>query len=504
MIIQQPTKNSILALALGCLMPLAFAPFHVWPIAIMAVTGLIYLWQIKQTKKQIFLMGFYFGLGYFGLGMHWVYFSLHNFGNAAPIVAGLITVLLIAWQALYIGLLGLAYYQVKKAFSSQTAFLLLPLLWFTMEWLKGFVLTGFPWLSIGYSHLDSPLFILAPWLGSYGLSAVSVALSIVLYLVIRHFVISNSINTNKSVVFSFLTVLLVLMLVAQKEQTQALATALKISQVQGNIAQHIKWQASKRQEIFNIYWQKTAQHWDSDLIIWPETAVPSRSEFIEESVILPMSMLAVEHESNILFGVIVSDLAKKHYFNSMLLVGEHQGLYHKRHLVPFGEYMPMRWLLDFVDQFIQIPMSDMQAGDDEQKLMSINGVNLGVSICYEDVFSRDVNLDLPEANILINTSNDAWFGDSLAPHQHLQIAQMRALETGRPMVRSTNTGITAFIDHKGQIVKKTSQFKVATLTADVFGRTGETFFVSTQPYQWLIVMLVILTVVFGQVKRKFS
>jgi len=478
-------------------MPLAFAPFQFWFISVASIAALIYLWQTSSSSRQSFLVGWFFGLGYFAAGIYWVYISLHDFGNATPLVATLITVLLICWQGLYIGLLGLAVQCIKSAFSIRATYLLLPPLWFSMEWLKGIVITGFPWLSVGYSHLDSPLAPIAPWIGTYGLSALSVALSIVLLIVL-----TRTIKIHALVIAIFVSLLLVLSVLSKNEQTQALSKAITISQVQGNIEQHIKWQADKRQEIFNVYWQQTQQHWDSDLIVWPETAVPGKTELIEESVLLPMSMLATENGASILFGVVVSDLAKSRYFNSMLMVGDNQGIYSKRHLVPFGEYMPMRWLLNFVNQFIRIPMSDMQVGDDKQTLMSVNGVKLGVSICYEDVFSRDINLDLPEANILINTSNDAWFGDSLAPHQHLQIAQMRALETGRPMVRSTNTGITAFIDYKGRITQKTSQFKVETITQDIIGRTGETFYVLIQPYQWIIVLFMALVLIFSEIKRK--
>ncbi len=499
MIIQSSFKRNALAVIFGGVMPLAFAPFHYWWISIVAITGLLYLWQVCQQKKQAFLTGFYFGLGYFGVGIHWVYYSLHDFGNALPIVAALITILLICWQAMYIGLLGFVYQVIKNNYSASTCFLLLPILWFCMEWLKGIVITGLPWLSVGYSQIDSPLASFAPWVGSYGLSALSVSLSIVLYLLL-----TKELKEHVRVIAGFVIVFIALTIAAQTEQTQAMDKSLTISQVQGNIAQDIKWQADKRQDIFNVYWQQTLQNWDSDLIVWPETAVPGRSELIEESVLLPMSMLAAENETNILFGVVVSDLARSHYFNSMLMVGENQGIYNKRHLVPFGEYMPMRWLLDFVNQFIRIPMSDMQVGDDQQKLMMVKDVKLGVSICYEDVFSRDINLDLPDANILINTSNDAWFGDSLAPHQHLQIAQMRALETGRPMVRSTNTGITAFIDYKGNITQKTDQFKVTTITQKVTGRTGQTFFVTAQPYQWLVLLIVAFVLLYSKVKVKGS
>lgn len=489
------TKFSSLALILGALMPLAFAPFHYWFISIISLAGLILIWDKCHTKKQVFFVGWLYGLGYFGVGISWVYISLHEFGNALPVVAALITILLIFWQALYIGLLALVYRRLRLNSSSHLAYLLLPLLWFSMEWLKGIVLTGLPWLSVGYSFIDSPFANFAPWVGVYGLSVVVVFLSIVLVLLAN-----KTLVKNKNLIGIYTAIIIVLFVLTQIEQTKPLSESLQITQIQGNIPQKIKWDRSKRQFILDTYWQETKKHWESDLIVWPETAVPGKSELIEESVLLPMSMVAAEQETNVLFGVLVSNLAKREYYNSMLMVGENQGLYNKRHLVPFGEYMPLRWLLDFMNQFIQIPMSDMKVGEAEQPLMTVNGINLGVSICYEDVFSRDINQDLPEANILINTSNDAWFGDSLAPHQHLQIAQMRALETGRPMVRSTNTGITAFIDHKGKITQQTDQFKVESITSNVTGRTGQTFFVFIQPYQWILVLLIMAFVAFAFIK----
>ncbi len=494
---QNPIKQYAIALALGSSMPLAFAPFNFWWLSILAISGLIFLWQTELTKKQTFLIGLLFGLGYFGFGLYWVYLSLHDFGNASVLVAVSITALLIVWQACYIGVLGLVFHQFKKQYSLSIALLLMPMLWFSMEWLKGIVLTGFPWLSVGYAHINSPLSIYAPWIGVYGLGAISIVMSLVLVIVLK-----RNIKTNRAVILIAVSIILLMPVFSQIEQTTPLDKSLKVTQIQGNIAQQIKWQQDKRQQILEVYWDQTKLYWGSDLIVWPETAIPGKSELIEESVLLPMSMIAAENETNLLVGVIMSDLAKSRYFNSMLMVGENQGVYHKRHLVPFGEYMPMRWLLEFMNKFIQIPMSDMQAGDLEQPLMTIDDVKLGVSICYENVFSRDINRDLPEANILINTSNDAWFGDSLAPHQHLQIAQMRSLETGRPMVRSTNTGISAFINHKGEVTQQTDQFKVQVITADVIGRTGKTAFISFQPYQWVAVLGIFLIWLYSLLQGK--
>jgi len=457
----------ILAALLGSLMPLAFAPFSIWPLGILLPALLIGYLDALHSWRRVFLISWFFGLGYFGFGVYWVYNSLHDFGNAAPAIAGALAALMIACMALFPALTLLSWKFIQRHLSQRSIWLL-PILWFAFEWLKGWFLTGLPWLSIGYSQIDSPLNGLAPLIGVYGLSAVCILVAVALVQALK----------NRKYIY-LLVVLLVpglAMSLQGIDWTEPQATPLKITIVQGNIPQEIKWQYDQRQNIFNIYWRETTQNWDSDLIVWPETAIPGRSENIEESVLMPMAIAATEQDSSILTGVVVTESENNIFYNSMLLLGENQGVYHKRHLVMFGEYYPLRWLLDFMRNFINIPYSDLTPGPREQPPMSINGTQLGVSICFEDVFSRDIMPALPDAGLLVNASNDAWFGDSLAPHQHLEIAQMRALETGRPMVRSTNTGVSAFIDYRGRIIESSEQFKAQSITRDIVGRTGVTPF----------------------------
>ena len=392
--------------------------------------------------KRLFLHGWLFGNGYFGVGIYWTYNSLHDFGQAPPVVAVLIAALLAVYLAIFPGFILCAWQWSKRQIGSR-AIWLLPLFWFAFEWLKGWFLTGMPWLSLGYAYTDSPLSGFAPLIGVYGISGLSVLISIALIKVFR--------QKQYAAISIILLIPAIGFLLQSIDWTRVEGDPLKVTMVQGNIPQEIKWQYDQRQNIFNTYWRETREHWDSDLIVWPETALPGRSERIEKSILTPIAKKAIEQGSHILTGVIASDSANKRFYNSMVLLGEKQGSYHKRHLVVFGEYYPLRWLLDFLRSWINIPYSDLTPGPDDQALMSVKGIKLGLSICFENVFSRDIMRDLPEANILVNTSNDAWFGDSLAPHQHLQMAQMRAAETGRPMVRSTNTGISAFIDAKGRI-----------------------------------------------------
>ena len=480
----------ILAALLGSTMPIAFAPLSIWPLGILLPALLIVLADTQHSLRRVILIGWVFGLGYFGFGVYWLYNSLHDFGNASPPMAAALAALMIICISLFPALTLVSWKLAQRVLGQWTIWLL-PLLWFAFEWLKGWILTGFPWLSLGYSQVDSPLHGFAPFIGVYGLSAVCVLLSVALIRVVR----------NRQYLHIGLVVLIpgLAISIQNIDWTEPQSTPLRVTIVQGNIPQEIKWQYDQRQNIFDIYWRETNKNWDSDLIVWPETAIPGRSENIEQSVLIPMSIAATQQGSSILTGVVVSESEKNIFYNSMLLLGSNQGAYHKRHLVMFGEYYPLRWLLDFMRSFIDIPYSDLTSGSRNQPLMSVNETRLGVSICFENVFSRDIMTALPEANLLVNASNDAWFGDSLAPHQHLQIAQMRALETGRPMVRSTNTGISAFIDYRGRIIESTEQFNTQSITREMLGRMGVTpfyYFAQVQGLLAALILVVLLIFVF--------
>jgi len=452
---------------LGALLPLAFAPHSVWPLAILIPALLLSLVQSSQSQRSIFLAGLAFGLGYFGFGVYWIYNSLHDFGMAPPVVAGGITGLLVVVLALFPALLFAFWHYARQRFG-EICLWLLPLFWFGMEWLKGWFATGLPWLSLGYSQTDSPLAGYAPLVGVYGIGALCMLMAVALFLLLR--------DKRYSMLAILLLIPLAGWLLQQLEWTEAQPKSLTVTMVQGNIPQEVKWQYDQRQNIFNTYWRETGRHWDSDLIIWPETALPGQSEDIEQSVLGPLQESAVENNATLMTGLVVSESERKRFYNSVVMLGAERGYYHKRHLVLFGEYYPMRWLLDLFSGLISIPYSDLTAGPREQPLMQVDGHALGVSICFEDVFSREILRALPGANLLINVSNDAWFGNSSAPHQHLQIAQMRALETERVMIRSTNTGVSAFIDHKGKVLAQTRQFETGSVTEVVQGRSGTTPF----------------------------
>ena len=483
----------------GALMPLSFAPFGIWPLVIILPAVLLVLVDSRDTNKQVVLTGFSFGLGYFGLGVYWVYNSLHDFGMASPVVAGAITALLIVFLSIFPALTLLSWQSVQRRIGQRSIWIV-PILWFTFEWFRGWVLTGMPWLSLGYALGESPLAGFAPLIGVYGLSAIGVLVSIALIQVIQY----KAYRFTSLIVIVFATGLSLQPI----EWTEQQSKSLDVTIVQGNIPQKMKWQLDQRQAIVNTYWQETQQYWSSDLIVWPETALPGQSENIQQSILSPLSKAASEKDSYILTGLLVSDKANRKVHNSMMMLGgnldANEAVYHKRHLVLFGEYYPLRWLLDLMSHLINIPFSDLQSGPDDQPLMAVNGLFLGVSICFENAFSRDIMLAIPQANLLVNASNDAWFGDSLAPHQHLQMAQLRSLETGRAMVRSTNTGVSAFIDFKGRIIQQTEQFKTVSITQTMNGRTGITpFYYFAKVQHWIAgLILIVLSIGWFKARRE--
>ncbi len=474
------------SLVLGCLLPLAFAPFDWWPLAILIPALLLWNVDVDWWPRSLMLSGWLFGVGYFGFGVYWVYNSLHDFGQAPPSVAAAITGLLVVYLALAPALVLLCQGWSKRRLGAASLWLL-PFFWFGFEWFKGWFLTGMPWLSLGYAHTDSPLSGFAPLIGVYGIGALSLLMSVAFYIALR--------ERRFAWLGVVLAVPLAGWLLQQVDWTEPMERRLEVTMVQGNIPQEVKWRYDQRQNIFNTYWRETSRHWDSDLIIWPETALPGRSEDIEQTVLRPVQEMVRRQGSALMTGLVVSEKANDHFYNSVALLGETRTYYHKRHLVLFGEYYPMRWLLDLMSGVISIPYSDLTAGPAEQPEMRVDGLVLGVSICFEDAFSRDIMLALPSANLLVNLSNDAWFGNSTAPHQHLQIARMRALESERAMLRSTNTGVSAFIDHNGSIIAQTRQFQTESITAVVEGRRGATPFYYFARVQGFIALLPFLLAV---------
>lgn len=459
---------------------LAFAPFYLWPLAILCPALLIWLLRGEELPRRLFWNGWLFGVGYFGCGVYWIYNSLHDFGNAPPVFAALLTALLAIYLAVMPGVALLCWRYARDMLGPAAIWLLAPI-WFGLEWFKGWFLTGMPWLSLGYSQTPSPLAGFAPLIGVYGIGALCVLMAVCLIVAIE--------RRRVAPMLLLLALPLAGHLLQKVDWSEAMQRPLKVTMVQGNIPQQLKWRSDQYGNIFNTYWRETMRHDDSDLVVWPETALPGHSQQIATTLLPMMQEAALQRDMAILSGLIYAEPGMDDFYNSVMLFGAEQAVYHKRHLVVFGEYYPLRWLLDLFRGLVNIPYSDLAHGPDEQAPMRVDGYVLGVSICWEDVFSRDILLDLPRANLLVNVSNDAWFGNSTAPHQHMQIAQMRSLESERVMIRATNTGISAFIDHKGRVLGVSEQFRTEAISETVYGRRGATPFYFFASLQWLFALL---------------
>jgi len=458
-----------LALLGGALLPLAFAPFD-WPyLAILSLLLLFRSW-LDASPARAFVRGYLFGLGQYGFGVSWIYVSLHDYGGADTVTATGLTALFVMFLALYPALAGFLARRFSASASLTVKFLLLfPSIWVLVEWFRGWFLTGFPWLQVGYSQVATPLGAIAPLAGVYGVSLTVAALAGLLLFAFY--------GRRYQPILMIVGVFALCAGLGRIQWTQSAGEPFKASLLQGNVPQNVKWQPAFQQATLDLYTEMTRQHWDSRLIIWPETAVPAFYHQVKDTYFAKLQREAVRNNADLLIGIPVLELPSENYYNAIVGVGSHSGAYFKRHLVPFGEFLPLRPVLGFVLDLLEIPLSDFSRGGDGQEPLVAAGYPLAASICYEDIFGQESLADLPRAAYLVNVTNDAWFGDSVAPHQHLQMARTRARETGRYMLRATNTGVTAVISPDGKIVKQAPLFQKAAITAEIEPMRGATGYV---------------------------
>jgi apolipoprotein N-acyltransferase len=337
--------------------------------------------------------------------------------------------------------------------------LFLPALFTTTEWIRSFIFTGFPWLSYGYSQTYvSPLSGYLPIIGVHGVTFFMLLSVIVCYKIIVT-------KQNMSRLLFILIIIIIWFggfLLKKIKWTHPQGEPISISLIQGNISQDKKWDNAYIKESFNKY-LKMIENSSASLIILPETSIPVLQQNIPNQFLERLIQHAKNNNGDILYGVIEKD--DEEYFNSAISVGVNGNQkYQKYHLVPFGEFIPFKTIMQYVyENWLDIPFNDISRGSKNQKPLTIDGNKIAINICYEDVFGTEIVKPLPEANILVNLSNDAWYGESIASQQHLQISQARAIETGRMMVRATNTGATAIINTDGKLIKQFPLFKEGSL-----------------------------------------
>lgn len=465
----------------------AFAPYSMSLLTLVAPALLLAAWHGASPARAAW-RGFLFGLGLFGTGVHWLYYSLHDFGGAAPLFAALVTVALVLYLSLFPAALGWLLQRLAPQPGAIRFCAVFPALWIVLEWLRERLLTGFPWLNLGYGQIDGPL---AGWLPVVGVLGVGGLLALGAGCV------ANAVHgpawKRVAGACMLLTILVVGTVLYDRAWTKTIGDRLDVALAQGNIPQDQKWLSEQRLTTLSLYRDLTVAAPPKDLIVWPETAVPALRfqvlPFLER-----MAEEVAHRRGELLYGVATYDPVDGGLYNSVGVAGNPAATYHKHHLVPFGEYLPLRDLLQFFRDYVRIPMSDFSAGGPDQPPLEVGKLRVGVSICYEAAFGEQIRASLPTAELLVNVSNDAWFGESLAPHQHLEIARARAAETGRAMLRATNTGISAVIDQRGRILGRTGQFESAMLEGEVFRREGSTPYVRHGQLPVLALALAVLVV----------
>lgn len=464
-----PRRRLLAALVAGALVPFAFAPFGLFPLAVLLPAVLFFLW-LDTTPREAARLGFVFGLGMFGVGVSWIYFSLHDFGNMPAPLAAMMVLLLVTFLAGYPALLGALQARVASRGLRLVAFL--PAAWVLLEWMRGWILTGFPWLSLGYSQIASPLAGLAPVAGVYGVGY-AVVLSAALFV--------QALRAPGPVRYLLPLVMLWLgaFALGRVQWVEPVDGPIRASLVQANVPIEIKWQPQWRNRIIELYTRLTLENKESQLIVWPETAVPGYLHELDTGDLVELRRQLAGRDPAVLFGVVERIAGNPHprMYNSVASLAAQPGVYRKQHLVPFGEFLPLSDVLSWLLNYLHIPMSNFNAWGTPQPPLRAAGQKVAVSICYEDVFGEEIIRGLPAATLLVNVSEDAWFGDSLAPHQHLEMARMRAVEGGRTMLRATNTGVSAIIDHRGRVITAAPQFKTEVVSASVQPMRGATPYV---------------------------
>lgn len=436
-------------------MTLAYSPFDLWPIALICLAKLAFFLNTEKSAKAAAWTGFYFGLGWFGVGISWVHIAIADFGGLPLVFSLLLMLLLVAYLALFPALAGYLNHKWNKYLG---AFALIPA-WLIAETLRGWLLSGFPWLSVGYSQLQGPLASFAPVFGEFGIQFVVLLLA------------SATLFNYRAALFTFVTVVFSALLLQQVTWYESQNDTIKLALVQGNIEQSIKWQPDNELPTMKKYLELTTRYFEkSDLIIWPEAAVP-RLEILANDFLTEMDMLASSSNTAIVTGLVDYQPETNFAFNNLVVLGKKNqedefghykylssNRYAKHHLLPIGEYVPFESVLRKLAPIFDLPMSSFSRGTYQQDNLVANGINLSPAICFEIAFPEQIRANLyPDSQFILTVSNDAWFGHSHGPWQHLQIAQMRALEFAMPVIRATNNGVTAVVDSSGDIVAQLPQ-----------------------------------------------
>jgi len=496
-------RAHIVAVISGALLPLSLAPWDFWPVAI-ASCALLATLLYKQTAQQCFWRSFWFAFGVFGVGTSWVYVSIHHYGHApvplALLLTGLFVALMATITAVPFTLQGLAIKGSRFNTSSAMMLVTFPAIWALNEWWRSWILTGFPWLWLGYGHLDSPLTGLIPITGALGIGWVIALCGATVFSLFN-----SAKKTPALISTAVLGVLFAGGITFKNHQwTEPTGESINVGMVQPAVPQLQRWNPNFLDSIITNNLQLTEPLWDNDLIIWPESSIPALMHNVS-ATLQDIDLQGKSTNTTLIAGIPRYDFVNQHYYNQVLQIGSSHGNYTKQHLVPFGEFLPFESLLRGLIDFFDLPMSTFVSGSVDQPALEVNGHKIGTAICYEIIYPELVRQVSADAEVLLTVSNDTWFGGSLGPLQHMEMAQTRALELNKPLMRATNDGITAFVDSQGHIQSQLPQFKQGVLSGKIYLFQGETPFAKFG--QWPILLLsfmALLTAGFRYSKRAES
>jgi apolipoprotein N-acyltransferase len=457
-----------LAAAAGVATSFAFAPRGLWPLAIAGPALLFHHWR-DAAPRQAAKSGFAFGAALFAAGTWWIYTAVHDFGQAPVWLAVFLLAALVAIKGAYSALLGWIVARPAGAAPAARLLLLAPAGWTLMEWLRGWLFTGFPWLQLGSAHSDSALAALAPLGGVHLLTLVNALSAGALMLML-----SGPWRRRALAAACLVLPWAAAVALAGREWTEEKGPPFPVALVQGAIPQDEKWQADHRAETLERYRALNREALGARIVVWPESAIPMLAHDAE------VYLESIRREaraagSDVMIGLLRFDFDTGEIRNGLLsMSAAGDGWYYKRRLVPFGEFFPVppvvrRWM-----RLMSLPYYDMTPGAERQPALAAGGERLGATICYEDAYGSEQLAVLAEATLLVNVTNNAWFGDSSAPHQQLQMSRLRAREAGRWLMRATSNGITAVIGPDGAVTARAPQFEPAVLKASVQPRTGLT------------------------------
>jgi apolipoprotein N-acyltransferase len=497
----KPYLPALCALLAGAAMTYGFAPYYVG-IAPM-ISCAVFLGALKnQSAKKSFLIGWLYGLGMFGTGVSWIYVSIHDFGNASPVLASVITLGFVMGMAFYPAILGSL---LGKFFPKQNAvrcIFAFPALWVIFEILRGWFLTGFPWLYVGYAEMGNHLSTFAPVGGVWLVSWMTVLFASLAYTLVDYLYDHGKSGWVKlGFVAGMFAIWAGAFTLTRIDWTLESAQKLDVALIQGNIPQLVRWDPDHISNIVRTYEVLTQQGLDKNVIIWPEAAIPLQLP-LSAPLFKRMDNLLKSHNTALIAGVPTELPDGHHFYNSLVTAGNAQGVYHKENLVPFGEYVPFEGTLRGLIGFFDLPMSSMVSGPGNQGPLVAQGYTFAPAICYEIAYPMFVQKMGKDSDFILTVSNDAWFGNSIGPAQHLQIAQFRALEMGKYLLRATNTGYTAIVGPNGDIRTISPKFEKNVLTGTVAVMVGSTPW--SRLGAWPVIAGLALTLLFAYVTSRLS